>query len=222
MLRQAWLLVFACSVIATTAFTAASPAHAESGVLTEAMLQNMTYPSEITAGRVAPLRDGKYEEPAASGSASKTTVAFVQSAISEDFAAVILASSAGGTGTFYTLHVVTESAGAATAGPGLQIGDRIRVNSVAIAGNTVRIGMTVHGPADPACCPSLSATREFVRNGGVFAAGQSATVTAPAPPNTGNAGLATPASSLAVAVFTVLAGVLVLVSRRLASRGSSA
>jgi hypothetical protein len=190
-------------------------AHAQAAPLTLDQLKNATYPSTFTASKSATLVDGAYSEAAAPGSASLVQVQFVDAAISPDFAAVVLATSGGGSGTFYTLHLVTVQDGAPFAGAGLQLGDRIKLNSIAIVDNQVRIDMTTQGPTDPMCCPTQDETRIY----GFGPAGFSllsttpATTTAPpAPAATGMAGTVLPNSAgvtlqlalLALALLTVV------------------
>ncbi len=132
------------------------PADADS--LTES-LADMEYESEYTANRTAPLTDGEYSEEAAPGSASKVEVTLTdQGAVGElngqPAAAVVLATSSGGSGTFYDLAVVMDENGEPVNVATISLGDRVQVNSVAIEDNQIVVDMVQSGPNDPMCCPS--------------------------------------------------------------------
>src|SRR5207248_1047445 len=91
------------------------------------------------------------------GSASTVSVTFVDAAITPAFAVVVLASSGGGSGTFYTLHAVSGQGATLSVGAGVLIGDRIKVGSISIINGQVRLTVTRSGPNDPACCPTQQA-----------------------------------------------------------------
>ena len=109
----------------------------------DAVLANLTYQSEFTQDGTAPLVDGVYEEEAAPGSATKTTVTLLPeyTAVGElngqPAAAVILATDPGGSGTFVDLAVVTELDGEPTNVAITSLGDRVQVNSVVIENNQI-------------------------------------------------------------------------------------
>ena len=198
-------------------------AHAQAVPLTLAQLKNATYPSTFTASKAATLVDGAYSEPAAPGSASLVQVQFIDAAIAPDFAAVVLATSGGGSGTFYTLHLVALQNGAPSAGAGLQLGDRIKLNSIAIVNNQVQIDMTTQGPSDPVCCPTQDETRIYAFSPAGFSLLSTTPATptvAPAPAATGMAGTATTNhAGLALQLaLLALAALAVTGGRRLSER----
>jgi hypothetical protein len=155
--------------------------HAQATGLTVEDLRNTTYPSDFTARKSAPLTDGRYEEP------PNVSVAFQEGAVGPDFAVAILASSGGASGVFYTAHVVTATAGAPYAGPQEVLGDRIQLQSLAIEGDRVFIGMVAHAPTDPQCCPTRAVTRQYRRTGDLLTLIEERPGFQP--PSTGSAGL---------------------------------
>jgi len=84
-------------------------------------------------------------------------------------AALILGENTGGSGVFESLVVVFNQGGVPTQWADIQIGDRVKVNSLAIQGQQVVMQMLVSGPNDPMCCPSLAETRTYsLTKGGLF------------------------------------------------------
>ncbi|MSQ35835.1 MAG: hypothetical protein EXR63_01645 [Dehalococcoidia bacterium] len=195
------------------------PAAAQTAGLTEDVLRNTTYPSEFS-----PTPRSRCETVATSGTNRRRSVAtvFAQAVIGPEFAAVLIDSSTGGSGLFLSLHSVASVAGAVTAGPGLFLGDRQRVEAFTIEGGRVRVTLLTQGPTDPFCCPTQRETREFVREGNasrlvstVITRLGSGPLTPP-PPRTGNLGLADdargPGATASALVLATIA--LALVVRR--------
>ncbi len=84
-------------------------------------------------------------------------------------AAVVLGENMGGSGVFESLVVVLNQGGIPTQSADTQIGDRVKVNMIAIQRQQVVIGMLVPGPNDPMCCPSLAETHTYrLTKGGLF------------------------------------------------------
>ena len=81
-------------------------------------------------------------------------------------AAVILASTTGGSGTFQDLAVVLNRRGVAVNEATFFLGDRVPADRVRIEGAEIHIQLTMHGPADPMCCPTVETTRRFRLEGG--------------------------------------------------------
>jgi basic membrane protein A len=137
--------------------------------LTPDMLGNLSYPSEYTAGGVAPLADGKYEEAAAPGSAAMTTiqlsdmVAFGDlDADGVDDAAVVLISDTSGTGRFYDVVAVLDRNGKAFPVASAFLGDRIEINAVTIEDGQIVVDMLTRGPdAAMADAPTQPETRTY-------------------------------------------------------------
>lgn len=129
-------------------------------------VRNLSYPSTFTAGGDAPLSDGLYSEPAAPGSAAQVTVRFQRAAFGAldgaPAAAVVLSTNAGGSGTFFELHLVTrDEQNNPQAVAQRQLGDRIRLQDLRLAQQTLRVAFTGFTPTDPFCCPSLNTVHEF-------------------------------------------------------------
>jgi hypothetical protein len=70
-------------------------------------------------------------------------------------AAVILDSHGGGSGHFYELAVVINQDGNPYNITTKGLGDRVKIHSMEIKKGEVVVDMTVHGPGDPLCCPTL-------------------------------------------------------------------
>jgi len=141
------------------------PATAEPGaidataVLTPDRLANMTYKSLIIPGAEVTLENGLYEEAAAPGSASTLNVRLSDIAAFGDIdnayqAAAILISDGGGSGTFYTLHLVGLQDGQPRELGNVLLGDRVIINELAIEEGQIAIDITRAGPDDPLCCPT--------------------------------------------------------------------
>ncbi|MCK5483483.1 MAG: hypothetical protein KAJ13_07250 [Gemmatimonadetes bacterium] len=81
-------------------------------------------------------------------------------------AAVVLATETGGSGTFVDLAVVLKRDGRPENVATAFLGDRVPVESIRIVDREIQLDLTMHGPADALCCPSLEVTRKFRLVGG--------------------------------------------------------
>lgn len=118
----------------------------------------LTHPVQFT--------DGKYQEgaePTAPGFVSIVlggNVAFGDlNADGAIDAAVVLAESYGGTGVFVSIAAFLNQDGQPLYVASYFVDDRAVVNTLSITENEVFIDSTVHGPNDPACCPSQATAR---------------------------------------------------------------
>ncbi len=123
----------------------------------------------IHAGRVK-LLDGQYSEPAAPGSAMRTTVKLTDVIArgrldGQSAAAVVLVTDTGGSGTFFELAVMLERKGAPVNVASAHLGDRVKVTRIALRDNRVYVDLVAHGPQDPMCCPTRRAARKFALHG---------------------------------------------------------
>lgn len=141
--------------------------------LTVEALMNADYHSEWPADGVAELKDGQYEEEIVPGAASKLVIVVYPEMYAfgdlngdgVDDAAVVLATSAGGSGTFISLEAVVNEQGTPKHVASAQLGDRARINSLAIESGKVTVNLVTHGPNDPMCCPTQEASQEYKLQG---------------------------------------------------------
>lgn len=131
--------------------------------------RNATYRTEFVRSGEVTLVDGEHREAAAPGSASQIVIAVQQTAIGDldgdgtDDAAVILTSSGGGSGTFFTLEALISADGGLVNVAGVLLGDRIRVTSVSIDDREVFIDLLVRPDGMPfAQPPSQAKTVRYV------------------------------------------------------------
>jgi len=134
--------------------------------LDDQAIMNAEYASEFTASGTAKLVDGEYSEPAAPGSASQvivqiTTISYGNLADGRPAAAVIHATNAGGSGTFYALSVVLVVNGEPSEIAAIPLGDRINLNSISWDEGEVFLDLITQGPDDPMCCPTQREIRRY-------------------------------------------------------------
>jgi hypothetical protein len=72
-------------------------------------------------------------------------------------AAVILVENYGGTGQFVHIGAVLNRDGQPIHADSFFLGDRVAVNALGIQNGEIVAALTVHGPEEPACCPSVPA-----------------------------------------------------------------
>lgn len=76
-------------------------------------------------------------------------------------AAVVLVSNFGGSGSFYEITVLVNRGQDLEQTNNLELGDRVEIKKLSIAGGKIRLELLTHGPDDPMCCPSQKATLTF-------------------------------------------------------------
>ncbi|MBC8492664.1 MAG: hypothetical protein H8D43_02670 [Chloroflexi bacterium] len=141
--------------------------------LTVEMLKNAEYHSEWPAEGVAKLTDGEYQEEIVPGAASKLIIVVYPdmhafgdlNGDGVDDAAVVLATSGGGSGTFISLEAVINDKGTPKHVASAKLGDRAQVKSVVIESGEITVDMVTHGPEDPMCCPTVEATQKYKLQG---------------------------------------------------------
>lgn len=135
-------------------------------------LANTTYLSEFGADGTVTLVDGRYEAPAAEGSASDLTVELSEFVSEGDLdgdgvneSAVVLVSSGGGSGSFYQLAVLAAGGDGLVNVAAAPLGDRVKIISFTVEDGAVAVNMLTQGPEDPMCCPSYEVLRTYVLEG---------------------------------------------------------
>ncbi|MGE3151647.1 MAG: hypothetical protein AB7G48_10475 [Nitrospiraceae bacterium] len=123
------------------------------------ILRNMTYPSEWTKNGQASLAEGLYEEPAAPGSASKVVVRLTDFVAmgtidGRTIVALVIVTDSGGSGVFSDLYLMSQQEHLWILMDRAHLGDRIRVNSIAVERGLVNLDLTIQAPDDPICCPT--------------------------------------------------------------------
>lgn len=80
-------------------------------------------------------------------------------------AAVVLVYWGGGSGVFNYLAAVINDHGTPRHVASAELGDRVRIDGIAVAGGQATVHLTVQGPNDPMCCPTQAAARSFALKG---------------------------------------------------------
>ena len=153
--------------IPTSMGTAAPPATG-GGRLSLDQLKNASY--DGIYDQPVTLADGYYEgEPFDEGGASRPTVTFVDGLVAygdlngdgmED-AAVLLAESSGGSGTFISVAAVVNQDGQPVNAGTAPVGDRPQLKSLAIQNGQIVMEIVTQGPDDPMCCPTLKVRKTY-------------------------------------------------------------
>ena len=215
--RAAIALLFAVLPL-LTALAAPSPAEAQVSALLPEALKNIEYPSEYAPTKRITLRNGRYEWDGPVP--QRGNAVFVTSATVQQWAAVVIGTSTGGSGSFSTLHLVRAASGAAIAGPGLFLGDRIRIEKIGVTQEgALVIEMVTQGPNEPLCCGTKREMRDYLPDGNTFrliAVDDVPVGANPTPPRTGNLGLAHDPSAAPLALL--LAALALVVAARSMSR----
>jgi hypothetical protein len=76
--------------------------------------------------------------------------------------AVIYGYNTGGTGFFTMLGAVITDQGKPKNIALTDLGDRVKINSLSIQAGKIIIDLVVHGPNDPACCPTVKKIATYV------------------------------------------------------------
>lgn len=132
------------------------------------VLKNAEYLSDWPTDGKAKLTDGMFFEPYEPGSASGIYLFLSEDIAYGDLnsdgvadAVVILDASGGGSGTFRYLAAVVNEAGQPRHVASALLGDRVRIESLAIQDGRIIVGLIGHGPGDGACCPTQEQTLAF-------------------------------------------------------------
>jgi hypothetical protein len=128
--------------------------------------ENITFISRWTQSGKIRFREGEYREAAAPGSAAEIVVRLMNKKARGvlhglQTAAVVLVTDPGGSGTFYDLALLYRKAEGWVNIDAIMLGDRVKVHGVDIKENEILVNMTVHGPGERMCCPTLRMIRRF-------------------------------------------------------------
>jgi hypothetical protein len=128
-----------------------------------ATAREASYPMSHLGAGIIQLSNGSYQD-----SAGALEVHLIKSATGDldgdgrSDAAVILASTTGGTGTFVDLYAVLDKpSGPLTRGPA-SLGDRVKVDSMRVVDRAIKLHVLTHGPDDPLCCPTQHSVETFL------------------------------------------------------------
>jgi heat shock protein HslJ len=160
--RMAWSFILAGVSLLGLSFVHSSFLLGQTGVdpvLSIDSLRNAEYLSLHTKSGGAFLADGSYRERIVPGVASEIVVNLTRYIAygqldHREAAAVILITQTGGTGIFYDLAIMVNQGGRAVNLAITSLGDRVRIESLAIVEDEIVIEMVSQGPGDPMCCPS--------------------------------------------------------------------
>jgi hypothetical protein len=153
----------------TPAVAGPTAATSGGGTLGAPSIEGVAFPSQYAPNGQVVLTQGRAEVPLAAGSASTLLVQLGQQVAIDDFngdgqtdIAIVLISSPGGSGTFYDLYVVLGDNGQARPLPPVNLGDRIKVESVVSQDGQVVVNYLTHAPDQPmAAEPTQAVTRAF-------------------------------------------------------------
>src|SRR5262245_25097047 len=124
----------------------------------EASLANATYRLHSVPG-VVQLDNGSFRTSAAPGSASEIFVGLTPHVVygeldGQSVAAVVLVTTAGGSGTFFELAVMAVGTTAPRNIATVVLGDRVRLLSLGLRNNEITVDLVRAGPDDSLCCPT--------------------------------------------------------------------
>ena len=117
------------------------------GRLSASDLENATYLAEFPDAGEATLDGGEYRYPVAEGSAAEAVIRLERWSIGDidgdgaDDAAAITSERPGGSGTFYFVHAVLNDSGAPRDRAFAFLGDRVRVESVAVHDGVIVVAL---------------------------------------------------------------------------------
>jgi hypothetical protein len=127
--------------------------------ITDAALKNMEYRTTVLPSGAVTLANGEHRQPAAPGSATEIVVRLIDPIAhgtlnGRPTAAVVLVTEPGGSGAFHELAVVQMQGGRSVNVATTPLGDRVKVEAVAIQNDQIVVSMVAHAPTDPLCCPT--------------------------------------------------------------------
>jgi len=138
-----------------------------------ARFDGVPFRTEWTASKTVMLTRGRYQEPAAPGSASQVVIVLSDKGASgivdgRETAAAVLTTSGGGSGTFFDLVLLVRRPAGWKHTDTAFLGDRVKVHSIMLAGKDIIVDLIEQGPGDPMCCPTLRRTKRYRVQDGRF------------------------------------------------------
>ena len=164
------------AAVAPTPTATATPAPAVAP-LTLAQLGNTTYMIQDAPNGDVALKEGKAEEEIAPGSASKYTAQLGDQLANgtldgKAYAATILITSGGGSGTFYNVAAVPNNNGTPGTGITFFLGDRIQVQSLKIENGAIHVSYLDRKADEPmTAAPTVAQSKVLVIDNGKLAEG---------------------------------------------------
>ena len=138
----------------------------------------ITFISRWTRSGKIRFTAGEYREAAAPNSAAEIVVRLMDKKAlgvlhGLQTAAVVLVTDPGGSGTFYDLALLFRKPDGWVNVDAIMLGDRVKVHGVDIKKNEILVNMTVHGPGESMCCPTVRVIKRFaVREDRLVAVGE--------------------------------------------------
>lgn len=160
------------AVPAATALPEAQPSPAATGAIRADLLKNLAYHFQTVAETLPEtngditLQDGQWKQTYPNA-ASGVLVQYLDSASGDlngdglPDAAVLLVINTGGSGQFIHLAAVTNEGGTPVHKATTVLGDRVKVETLAVQDGQIVLKLVTHGPQDPLCCPSQPAQAAY-------------------------------------------------------------
>ena len=147
----------------------------DAGWVSAVDLERATYLTESTDGGVATLESGEFRAPAAPGSAAELVIQLGSWAAGDldgqggEDAAAITVERPGGSGAFYYIHALTAGEDGLRDVGAVFLGDRIRIEEVAIHNGTITVVLRDRAPsAAMSSEPDVAVLRRFAVEGGAL------------------------------------------------------
>jgi hypothetical protein len=157
--------------LALTGWLTASPVHAQAkatSALSNSVLKNAEYRTELIEGGRVRLSEGRFEGPALIDPRVIVRMMLIGAPARGDLdgdgipdAAVMLVTSTGGEGVYYEVAAVLNRGGNPVHIATAPVGDRIQFQWLGIRKGEIEVTFIGHGEKDPPCCPKKKMTRRY-------------------------------------------------------------